>query len=172
MTPEQLDEIEKLAVNFKSAAFHDLMSRQTMPLVKALREARALVVALKEEHRPADEIRSQLLTEIEAHAETKAEVERLVSEAKEARAACFRLESERNQAVKDRDASYDAIESARATTQRVRDVAMRKRNESKAEVERLREAVRKVHALAERGRDFAASEAVREIHKITNGMVE
>ena len=40
MTPEQLDEIEKLARDPKSAAFHDLMARQTIPLVKALREAR------------------------------------------------------------------------------------------------------------------------------------
>lgn len=39
MTPEQLDEIEKLAVDFKSAAFHDCMAHQALPLVKALREA-------------------------------------------------------------------------------------------------------------------------------------
>ena len=41
MTSEQLDAIEKLARDPKSAAFHDLMARQTIPLVKALREARA-----------------------------------------------------------------------------------------------------------------------------------
>ena len=40
MTNEQLDEIEKLARDPKSAAFHDLMARQAIPLVKALREAR------------------------------------------------------------------------------------------------------------------------------------
>ena len=43
MTPEQLEEIEKLARDPKSAAFHDLMARQTIPLVKALREALAEV---------------------------------------------------------------------------------------------------------------------------------
>ena len=42
MTPEQLAAIEKLARDPKSAAFHDLMARQTIPLVKALREAREL----------------------------------------------------------------------------------------------------------------------------------
>lgn len=41
MTLEQLDEIEKLARDPKSAVFHDLMTRQTLPLVKALREASA-----------------------------------------------------------------------------------------------------------------------------------
>ena len=41
MPREQLDEIEKLARDPKSAAFHDLMARQTIPLVKALREALA-----------------------------------------------------------------------------------------------------------------------------------
>ena len=48
MTNEQLDEIEKLARDPKSAAFHDLMARQTIPLVKALREARAEVERLRE----------------------------------------------------------------------------------------------------------------------------
>ena len=43
MTPEQLDAIEKLARDPKSAAFHDLMARQTIPLVKALREAWAII---------------------------------------------------------------------------------------------------------------------------------
>ena len=47
MTPDQLDEIEKLARDPKSAAFHDLMARQTIPLVKALREARAEVERLR-----------------------------------------------------------------------------------------------------------------------------
>lgn len=47
MTPEQLDEIEKLARDPNSAAFHDLMARQTIPLVKAVREARAEVERLK-----------------------------------------------------------------------------------------------------------------------------
>jgi len=40
MTLTELDAIEKLARDPKSAAFHDLMARQTIPLVKALREAR------------------------------------------------------------------------------------------------------------------------------------
>jgi hypothetical protein len=48
VTNEQLDEIEKLARDPKSAAFHDLMARQTIPLVKALREARAEVERLRE----------------------------------------------------------------------------------------------------------------------------
>ncbi len=39
MTLTELDAIEKLARDPKSAAFHDLMARQTIPLVKALREA-------------------------------------------------------------------------------------------------------------------------------------
>lgn len=39
MTPEQLEEIKKLARDPKSAAFHDMMARQALPLVKALEEA-------------------------------------------------------------------------------------------------------------------------------------
>ena len=49
MTPEQLDEIEKLARDPKSAAFHDLMARQTIPLVKALREAQEISKGRREE---------------------------------------------------------------------------------------------------------------------------
>lgn len=49
--------------------------------------------------------------------------------------------------------------------------------EMKAEVERLREVVRQVHAMTGRGIDWAAfpgvaATALREIHKITKGMVE
>ena len=136
MTPEQLDEIEKEAKDGGPeddgagdiAAF--LVDCRILPLVKALREARAeaeqlrgalrptghnpktcccpdcctlrqvteerdkahaeverlkdergeamaSLAALKQEYRPADELRTQLLVEMEAHAETRSEVERL-----------------------------------------------------------------------------------------------
>ena len=77
MTPEQLDEIEKLARDPKSAAFHDLMARQTIPLVKALREARAVIDHYERKDGPTFQAH---LGEVRAEwslAEAKAEVARL-----------------------------------------------------------------------------------------------
>ena len=59
-------------------------------------ETTASLAALKQEYRPADELRSQLLTEMEAHAETRSEVERLREAAKHS----FSLEQIREIAVK------------------------------------------------------------------------
>lgn len=81
MTLEQLNAIEKLAVDFKSAAFHDLMARQTIPLVKAVREARAHNEKLIEELKETDVRAAEWLGILEKMArerdEALAEVERL-----------------------------------------------------------------------------------------------
>jgi len=83
MTPEQLDEIEKLARDPKSAAFHDLMARQTIPLVKALREALAHNEKLIEELKETDVRAAEWLGILEKmereRDEARAEVERLRS---------------------------------------------------------------------------------------------
>lgn len=72
MTPEQLDEIEKLAVNFKSAAFRDLMARQTLPLVKALREAWSALKWQAAMTKTLSESQERLVNEVkEAQAEVK-----------------------------------------------------------------------------------------------------
>ena len=182
------------------AAFIKAMREHALPLVKALREAwealdqvssddrmseaqitaaitealkerdeaRALLAALKAEHQPTDEMRSELLNEIEAHAETKAEVERLrgIVEVNDRRLAAVwdeaRTEVERLKGKLMEEARwvYD-------TGQRAKDAL--------AEVERLREAMRQVHALVGTVRATAVLddiEKLREIHKITKGMVE
>ena len=74
MTPEQLDEIEKLARDPKSAAFHDLMARQTIPLVKALREALDVSKGRREE--AFDWISAYFEAQRERD-EARAEIERL-----------------------------------------------------------------------------------------------
>jgi len=74
MTPEQLDAIEKLARDPKSAAFHDLMARQTIPLVKALREALAALEWQAAMTKALSESQERLAQEVK---EARAEVERL-----------------------------------------------------------------------------------------------
>ncbi len=74
MTPEQLDEIEKLARDPKSAAFHDLMADHTLPLVKALREAREISKVRREE---AFDWTSAYFEAQRERDEARAEVERL-----------------------------------------------------------------------------------------------
>ena len=82
ITNEQLDAIEKLASDPKSAAFHDLMARQTIPLVKALREAQELSKVRREE---AFDWTSAYFEAQRERDEARAEVERLKAERDEAR---------------------------------------------------------------------------------------
>ena len=54
---------EKLARDPKSAAFHDLMARQTIPLVKALREARAALDQVSSDDRMSEAQITAAITE-------------------------------------------------------------------------------------------------------------
>lgn len=91
MTDDQLEEILELwkAGRFYQAGTHasELITALRSAWVTTARlkdhaaylnleraEAQALLAALKQEHQPADALRSQLLAEMEAHAETKAEL--------------------------------------------------------------------------------------------------
>jgi len=114
MTNEQLDEIEKLARDPKSAALHDLMARQTIPLVKALREAQV-------ERDEAYRERADWMYSLDR---SKADIITLMRERDEARAEVERL---KGKFMEEARWVYD-------TGQRAKDAL--------AEVERLREAIR------------------------------
>lgn len=144
MTNEQLDEIEKLAVDFKSAAFHDLMARQTIPLVKALREARAETDIAKAFHDVA------------------------VKERDYERVRGNRIEKERDEARAEATRQTERLMQSEELT----DQLHKERNEARAEVERLRGVVRQVHGLVESAEhDYRALipilDKLREIRKLT-----
>lgn len=82
----------------------------------------------------------------------------------------------------DQVSSDDRMSEAQITAtirheQAQKEEAIRQRDEARAEVERLREVMRQVHALAEKTMLDAwcvgiGREKLREIHKLTKGMVE
>ena len=163
-------------------------------------EAMASLAALKQEYRPADELRTQLLVEMEAHAETRSEVERLrgiveVNDLRlaavwdEARAEVERLKAERDEAwdrvdnlegvIRDNiPYAYDQGEpdEDEANPEECVEYAAKEIAVLKKENERLRGVVWQVRALSvTEERDYRCVrvvEQLREIHEITKGMVE
>ena len=97
MTLEQLDEIEKLARDPKSAAFHDCMARQAIPLVKALREARerdeGYFNSMEAYRLDVEDCRRRMGDLLDQCAKEQADAHQLTQERDEARAEVERLRS-------------------------------------------------------------------------------
>lgn len=123
MTREKLEEIKTLARDPKSAAFHDLMARQTIPLIEALEWQAAMTKALSESQ------------------------ERLVQEVKDARTELGEALDELafikegygdgDSAEMTEDALLLKVKAITLDYNKVRE----ERDEARAEVERLRSAI-------------------------------